>query len=334
MARKKKQPTREDVLEDALSKFPDAPTLTLAKKIYKEYPELFSSIETARSAIRYRRGNNGSHHRNGIKDKKHVRENGKAGFKFELPESIAEPHKDFKVPQGRTAILSDIHIPYHDSTALRIALEYIDDQEPDNIYLNGDISDFFSVSRWDKNPLERNLPRELQLNRQFLAHLRERYPNARIIYKIGNHEERWEKYMWAKAPEVCGVADFEMRALLEFSKWGIEEVKGKQKAKAGKYLTIIHGHELFGGSAPVNFARTLQTNLGVCAIAGHRHQTSEHAFKNADDKNVMCWSLGCLCDMRPEYAVLNKWNAGFAILDLHKNDFKVDNKRIVNQEVY
>lgn len=324
--------THDEVLDKLLTEFPDTPTLTLAKKAYKEYPELFLSVESARSSLRYRRGNMGESKRKGAK--KHKRENGHAGFKMEIPKSIAQPMKDFRFPEGRSAILSDIHVPYHDDKALHIALDYIDRQEPDAIYLNGDISDFFSVSRWEKNPLERNLSRELQLNRQFLAHLRERYPKARIIYKIGNHEERWEKYMWAKAPEVCGVADFEMYNLLDFAKYGVEEVKGKQKTKAGKHLTVIHGHEIPGAYAPVNFARTLQTNLGVCTIAGHRHQTSEHAFKNADNTNIMCWSLGCLCDMRPEYATINKWNHGFAMIELDRNEFHVDNKRIVNGGVY
>ena len=33
---------REDVLDKNLKEFPDTPTLTLAKKIYKEHPELFT----------------------------------------------------------------------------------------------------------------------------------------------------------------------------------------------------------------------------------------------------------------------------------------------------
>jgi len=226
--------------------------------------------------------------------------------------------------------MSDAHFPYHSDEAMNVMLNYADKYEPNNLILNGDMVDFFAVSRWEKNPEERNLSKELHIARQFLSHLRERFPKARIIYKIGNHEHRWESYMWTKAPEICGVADFELRKLLDFAKYGVEEVCDKQKMKAGKHLTIIHGHEIPGAFAPVNFARTLQTNLGVCTIAGHRHQSSEHSFKTADDKFITCWSLGCLCDMRPDYAPINKWNHGFATLDLSGNDFFVDNKRIVN----
>nr|BAR33754.1 Predicted phosphoesterase (COG0622) [uncultured Mediterranean phage uvMED] len=325
---------KDELLNNVLSEFPDAPTLTLAKKIYKEYPELFSTLENCRSAIRYRRGNNGEDKRQNLKDKKHVRKNGKAGFKVELPESIADPKKNFKLPEGKSLIISDVHIPYHDDKALNNCMEYASYYQPDNIIMNGDISDFFSISRWEKNPAERNLSRELMLCRQFLQYLRERFPKARLIYKIGNHEERWEKYMWLKAPELSGVSDFQIYDILDFAKYGVEEVTGKQKMKAGKNLTIIHGHEMFNSTAPVNFARTLQTNLGVCAIAGHRHQTSQHAFKTADNQHIHCWSLGCLCDMAPDYAVINRWNHGFATMELTGNNFQVENKRIIDGRIF
>jgi len=321
------------LLEEYLTKYSDKPTLTLAKLIYKEHPALFISIENCRSMLRYRRGNKGEHDRNNAKNKDLFRPNGKAGFSIPVPKSIAKPPKDIKLPNGNYAILSDIHVPYHDDDALDACLDYLDKQNIDHIVLNGDVADFFSISRWEKNPEERNLSKELMLVRQFLSHLRERYPQARIFYKIGNHEERWEKYMWSKAPEICGLSEFQMYDLLEFSKYGIEEVSGRQRMKAGKNLTIIHGHEIFGSAAPVNFARTLQTNLGVCAIAGHRHTTSQHCFKTADDKYIHCWSLGCLCDMRPEYATFNKWNHGFAMMQLKGNDFIIDNKRIIKGNV-
>jgi len=325
---------RTDIIKELIQSFPETPTLTLAKKVYKEHPSMFSSVEVARSAIRYQRGNNGINNRKQTKDKSKFRKNCEAGYSMCIPKSIAKPINAFKLPQGKTAIMSDIHIPYHDDKALAATLDHIDYVQPDNILLNGDICDFFTVSRWNKNPEERNLAAELQANRQFLGHLRERSPKSRIIYKIGNHEERWEIYLWTKAPEICGVADFELSSILEFDKWGIEHAYGRQKIKAGKHLTIIHGHEIPGAYTPVNFARTLQTNLGVCTIGGHRHQTSTHAFKNADDKIIQCWSLGCLCEMHPHYAPVNKWNHGFAIVELSGNDFDVENMRVIDGGIY
>ena len=101
-----------------------------------------------------------------------------------------------KIPDGTTLILSDVHVPYHDVDALECALSHI--ENPTNIVLNGDAVDFFSVSRWDKDPDARDLAGELQASRQFLMHLRERFPETNIFFKIGNHEERWETYLWRK----------------------------------------------------------------------------------------------------------------------------------------
>jgi hypothetical protein len=40
------------------------------------------------------------------------------------------------------------------------------------------------------------------------------------------------------------------------------------------------------------------------------------------------WSLGCLCELHPAYLPINKWNHGFAIVDVDGNNFHVRNKRI------
>jgi len=325
----------EDLICKYLTKFPDIPTLTLAKLLIKEHPKAFLSVEACRSAIRYRRGNIGERCRkNTAKTKKSTfRPNGTAGFKFEMPESIASPSKDFYMPEGDTLVMADIHIPYHDKRALQVAVDHGRRKKVNNILIAGDGMDFFSISRWDKNPEERNLPKELELCRHFVAYLRERFPEARIIYKIGNHEERWEHYLWAKAPELCGCAFTTFQSIMDFDRWGIETVNGKQKVKFGKHLTAIHGHEIPNGSTPVNFARTLQSKLGVCAIGGHRHTTSEHSHKNADGKYVTCWGLGCLCDMSPDYAIINSWNHGVAIVRLKNDDFEVKNSRIIDWKV-
>ena len=202
----------------------------------------------------------------------------------------------------------------------------------DSILLNGDVLDFHAVSRWETDPEERDLKNELELGEQFLSHLRERYPNARIFYKMGNHEERWMRYLRTKAPELCGIRKFKIPAILSFRKYRIRQVGGRQRVKAGPHLTIIHGHEIFGATAPVNFARTLQTKLGVCAVAGHRHQTRSIPLRMRMIF-IHCWSVGCLCNMAPDYSPINNWNHGFAWLDLKGTSFEMHNLRIIDGRV-
>ena len=321
----------EDIVTVAVRKHPEMPTMTLAKMLYKEHPKAFTSLDNVRSMIRYRRGNHGKDKRQRAKGKfkDTMRENGKAGFK--IPASDTKKKRSYNLKQGKWLILSDIHIPYHDEEALEIALSYGEEAGIEHILLNGDTCDFYNASTYEKDPESRNLSNELQKTRQFLAHLRERFPEAEIVFKIGNHEDRWQRYLYLKAPELLGISEFEMKRILNFDKWNVNEVTSMQKIKAGKHLTILHGHEV--RNSGVYPARTLLLRTHVCTIAGHNHRTSTYTEKTSDGKFLVSYSSGCLCEMTPDYMPINQWNLGFIILDLKGNDFTVQNLRILNGEV-
>jgi len=106
-------------------------------------------------------------------------------------------------------------------------------------------------------------------------------------------------------------------------------VEDQRPVMAGK-LPILHGHELPKGvSAPVNpargaFMRTLST-----VLVGHSHRSSGHAESDMWHDETFCWSTGCLCDLTPEYARINRWNWGFALATVHDDEsFDVENLRI------
>jgi len=319
--------TKQEICDEAVKQYPDLPTTTLAKMLFKQHPSVFTKLDNVRAMIRYRRGNKGEYCRQKAK-KNHgatFRENGQAGYK--IPASDKKENRSYKLVKGRWLILSDIHIPYHDEEALEIALKFAEDNNVDHIYLNGDICDFYNISSYQKDSEERDLSNELTKTRQFLGHLRYRFPKSRIVYKLGNHEDRWERYLFHKAPELMGVSNFEMYYILNFAKYGIELVKSMQKAKAGKHLTILHGHEV--RNSGVYPARTLLQRTHVCTIAGHNHRTSTYGEKDADGKIIGSWTSGCLCELSPDYMPINQWNLGFVMLDFDGKDFTVENKRII-----
>jgi predicted phosphodiesterase len=321
--------TKQDRIKKYIEKYPKHGNRTVAQLVMKEHPNLFATLEAARSMVRRVRGNCGNKYRK-YADPELKKPNGKAG-EYKLPRSLNKKKSILQIPDGTTLILSDVHVPYHDVDALECALAHI--ENPTNILLNGDAIDFFAVSRWDKDPDARDLAGELQASRQFLMHLRERFPDANIYFKIGNHEERWETYLWRKAPEICGVPDFKLSKLLRFEELGIEEIGGRQLAKAGG-LWILHGHEFPGAFDPVNFARTLQVKTGCCTIAGHKHKTSQHSVRRMNNDTVSCWSIGCLCDLNPDYMPVNQWNLGFAVVTHKGKKFSVDNYRIVDGQAH
>ena len=303
--------------------FPDTPSRTLARRLANEFQV---TLERARSLVRVTRGNNGNGH---LKDATAKRKNGKAGMKPQMPPSLAEPWSQFELKARRIAILSDIHVPYHDVKALAAAVNWCKEKSPDAVLLNGDIGDFYSVSRYQKNPKKRQFSKEIELLRELLIWLRSEFPKQRIVYKLGNHDERWDHWLWNHAPEISDLPQLRLDAMLDMEKLGIEMVGDQRPIMCG-HLPVFHGHELPRGiSSPVNPARGVYTKMAETGLVGHHHRTSSHAESSWKKDEVFCWSTGCLCDLTPEFSRVNKWNHGFAIVDVaNDKSFDVLNPRI------
>lgn len=304
------------------------PTLTLARIMYNENIEAFMSVDHARTTLRQIEGKSGTKMRNQIKDKSLFMTDERPKNPWKLPESEETKYEPFHIKEKKIAVLSDIHIPYHSVPALSAGLDFIQAEKPSAILLNGDILDFYQLSRFGKDPRKRSVAHELQSAREFLDVLAQF--GAKIYYKIGNHEERYQHYLMAKAPELLGVQQFELQHLLGLNDRGIELIGDKRIIKAND-LNIVHGHE-FGQSifSPVNVARGLFLRGKVSAMQGHNHSVSEHTESNMNGDIVTTWSLGCLCELNPAYLPINKWSHGFAMIDLSDNgkDFHVRNYRI------
>jgi len=326
--------TKADIVRSYLERFPDTENLTLAKILNKELPTVFMSPESARDIIRRLRGAKGKRHIKYATDKSAFKPLG--WQKDVIPKTLARTREPIVLSGAlKVLILSDIHIPYHDEVAVAAAIAHGKKKKPDVIILNGDIGDFYGVSRHDKDP-RRSLADELDAIRQFLFYLRKQFPNARILYKIGNHEARMEMFLVKNAPVLLGVSDFELPVLLKFDESRIELVPSLTLIRLGS-LPIYHGHELPQGmSSPVNPARGIWMRVQESLICGHWHRTSEHTESTGLNKKLSsCWSTGCLCDLTPDYAIVNRWNHGFAWVETQADgNYEVTNHKIINGRVY
>ena len=322
---------RAEIVKKYLAEFPSLTPTQLAHRILSNpiSKNHFQNAEDVRGVIRVYMGKKGKKSRQDITSNQFFRD------KLNIPHGEKNELKHYTIPKQykHILLLSDIHVPYHDEVALQVALEYGIEKEIDCIVLNGDFIDFYAVSRWETDYRKRNFANEIKVAQQILTVIRETFPLAHIVYKIGNHDDRWAQFLLKN--ELKGLDEIELSGLLKFRELGIKEVKSMATIWANK-LAILHGHEhKYGMIAPVNPARGLFLRTKQSAIMGHVHRVSEHTEKTHDGKLIGCWSVGCLSELTPEYMPYNNHNHGFALIELHdKEMFTVYNKKIINGEVY
>lgn len=289
----------------------------------KAHPLVFKDEDSARVQIRYRRGAHGLRSR--------VKRDLPAPItpRIELPKSDVREFLPFVV-EGckRVLVMSDVHIPYHTTSALEIAITEGKRRNVDCVLLNGDTLDFHQASDFVRDPEARDLKGERKLGIQFLAYLRQEFPKARLIFKEGNHDERLRRFILQKAPEIYDTEILGLPALLHFDRYGVEHIGDKRAILLGG-LSVLHGHELAKGfTAPAAPARTGYLKGGVSMLMAHHHTTNEHTKTLLDGSIITCWTTGCLSDLHPPYSPYPGYNHGFANVELAGGNFAVTNHRI------
>lgn len=315
------------------TRFPAAPSQSLARKLLHENPGVWPTLHAARQSVLRVRGR-----ANGKRPQKDPVPSTAPTRAWNpekwLPRSAERPFLPYRVAvdrDTRALILSDIHLPYHSRAALLAALDEGRRRDCRLLVLNGDTLDFHRLSRFQKDPRARSPKAELAAANQLLDTLDELFPKARRIWKDGNHDERYDHYLAAHAEELFDVIKehASLPRLLQLEARGWEYVSEKRPIYLG-HLSLIHGHEyptpVLG---PVNAARGLFLRAKEPAMVGHHHQTSEHTEPTLREKMITTWSTGCLCDLHPMYARFNKWNHGAATVELARDGaFRVHNFRI------
>lgn len=346
---------RSQKARELIEKFPNLSKKQLGALLFKENPLLFKDAEDGRVVVRAVTGSLGkSTAGEVIQTDKYI---GK------LPEGDKNDFSPFLITGKRIGILSDIHIPYHDLKALGLAIRKLKEYKIDTLILDGDIIDCYHLSKFIKDPNKRKHFEEVQMLLIFLDDLIEIFPGVEIIYKTGNHEQRYENFIYQKSPEFLGMHVLSWKHLLNIRldkcdtckgtaihkgvecpncekgiianniKRGIHLVKDKRIIKIGK-LSVGHGDEFGKGVfSPVNPARGFYLKAKANVLCGDRHQVSAHTAKDINGKITAAWSIGCLCDMNPLYLPINEWQHGFAFVERDGEEFEVHNHTIINGKV-
>lgn len=249
-----------------------------------------------------------------------------------LPDPVTREFRPLQIDAaGRWLVLADVHVPNHDRRVLETAIADARRRGVAGVLLNGDVLDSHEISDHDKDPSAPRYVEEIQIGRQLFEWLRDRLPKARIIYKEGNHEERCTRYILRRAPALFGLEGLNLPSFLELGDLGVEWIGEKRVVKLGK-LNVIHGHEYPGGVvAPASPARGLYLKAKSVALCGHHHRTSEYHDANINGRPEAAWSVGCACNLHPQYRPINAWNHGYAFVELSGDGaFEVENRRVLS----
>jgi predicted phosphodiesterase len=325
-----------EIVKQYLERFPMIGALTLAKKIYAENSAVFTDVEHARKTIRYYLGQTGPRQRQELTDTRFVRPTRDTN-PYGIPESDAIPWAPVHIPErfNNGLVFSDTHFPYHDVQAVNAMIDHVVGHNKINfIFINGDGLDCYQGSKFNRDPRNRSISDEIWGWIEFLNLLKEIFPGVAIYWKLGNHEERLEKYLRVKAPELMDFTEFKLGEILKIRGLQGIEVIERQIVYIGR-LPIIHGHELPGGAAsPVSPARGLSLKTLSSSVVSHHHKTSAQTETDINGKLMSWYSLGCLSELHPEYALINKWNHGFATIETKDQDFEFHNMKIYQGKVY
>jgi predicted phosphodiesterase len=322
-----------DIIKQYLDKFPNLASMTLAKKIYNENKLNCSSLDSVRTQIRTLKGSCGKKKLNKIKTEKYLSKE-KLELKYNLPASIEHVYEPYIITGNKGLIFADAHIPFHNIKAFETMFDYTINKDIDFIIILGDFMDCFDISYFDREPNLIRFNDERKQTKEFLIELKRIYSKAKIYYKFGNHEKRFENYLIRKAPEIYDCEEFRLEILLDLFNLGIKYIP-EDKYIQMQELSFIHGHEYARGvSSPANPARTFFLRSKSICLGAHFHQSSEHTESKINGDIITDWSIGCMCGLHPKYAPLNKWNSGFALYQRHDDNFwKIDNKRIIQGHV-
>jgi predicted phosphodiesterase len=224
----------------------------------------------------------------------------------DLPHDVGGRPSTYAVE--RVLFLSDLHFPFADEPLLEKILTLIKQDSFDRIVLNGDIVDFYDISRFVSRqhvPIED----EIEAAKVFFSKLRCVYDGP-IDFTPGNHELRLEMYLRTDAHKLSGLKCLELPNMLGFKDFDITPHQSDGFLLRPHFLvyhgTVVRKHS--GWSAKGELEK-----WGISGISGHTHRLESYHI--TDMQGIRNWTeQGCLCRTDAEYIVgVPNWQQGFAI---------------------
>lgn len=194
-----------------------------------------------------------------------------------------------KLENGTILVASDVHFPYEDKAAVTAFIREVGTKKPDVVVLNGDLLDFYKLSKFSKDPSGKNPEEEIEMCKTFLKCLRrEAGKECKIYYTIGNHEARLRKYILDNAPMVAGL----MENVFSLLKLEEPDVVGCASLLVNDAFMFKHGSRL-GNKSGLSAIKELEAHY-LSGATGHCFSEDVEVLTPNGWKKIMDVNIGQL----------------------------------------
>ena len=223
------------------------------------------------------------------------------------------------VPNGtRIVVVSDCQIPLEDRALLGTVFgEFVRWFKPKtpgaeyHLFLNGDVIDNYTLSKF----LDRALPTfhvgdEIKLTKKNLALWGRPFTHKHLVF--GNHEDRWERYLWEGAPELAPYAP-SLATVLGLAELGFDWVP---------YLRHydFEGFIITHGDRTTKFvAKDMLELYHTAGTSGHVNRPQSYTYASAANGEPITWYVtGMTCrtdigDIIKQWRRIQPWQQAFLI---------------------
>lgn len=182
----------------------------------------------------------------------------------------------------------------------------------DRFIFNGDMLDFYELSRFPKDPaVEEPLEVDLAAWETMLGDVRVRLDEGQPIdVNPGNHDIRYELYLRDDAKKLSGLKLLALPKVLKIEEYGatLHEKKGFMFGN----IRVYHGESVRQHAA--ESAKHEMMAWGTGGTSGHVHRLAK--FMKTTNAGTMIWTeSGCLCLLDAEYMTRDpNWQHGCVLL--------------------
>jgi predicted phosphodiesterase len=195
------------------------------------------------------------------------------------------------MPHGTIAVISDIHWPFMNQKVVDRFLEYVGDEKPDYVIINGDAWDMYSHAKF---PRSHNifLPKEEEamarkLNEDFWQEIKLRSKDSICFQMLGNHDVRPLKRTVEAMPTMEHWIQDYFKKL--FSYEGVTTYFDPREEMIIGEIAIHHGHRSKLGDH--------RDDLLMNAIVGHTHKAG---VVYRSQRNKVIWEMNSGLAGNPE----------------------------------